>query len=399
MTWDDASVIRPIHPFPARMAPDLALSQLSSLDAGAVILDPMAGSGTVLRQASDLGLRAIGYDLDPLSVLMARVWTNRVDLAAVDRLANDVRRQAKDEAYAPAIPWIDRDPATRAFTEYWFGPAQRATLRRIAGALASAERDVDSAVVDVGRIALSRIIITKDQGASLARDVSHSRPHRVATESDFDVVAAYDRSIRYVRHRLSAEVPAGGVDVHLGDARNMAALSAASVDVVLTSPPYLNAIDYMRGHRMALVWLGYRVADLRRIRATSVGTEVGLREAQPQVAEVKGAMVQPGQLAPAPDAMVYRYASDLISLMKEIARVLRGSGEAILVVGNSCLGGSFIRNASGVVEAAAMAGMSITNTIERDLPTRHRYLPMPKATDSPLGKRMRTETILTFKLA
>lgn len=117
------------------------------------------------------------------------------------------------------------------------------------------------------------------------------------------------------------------------------------------------------------------------------------------MAEVKGAIVQPGQLAPAPDAMVYRYASDLISVMKEIARVLRDSGKAILVVGNSCLGGTFIRNSSGAIEAASVASLSVAGSIERDLPSRHRYLPMPRAADSPLGKRMRTETILTFKPA
>lgn len=65
--------IRTIHPFPARMAPELALSALASLKKGSIVLDPMAGSGTVLRQALALGHRAIGFDMDPLAVLMSRV--------------------------------------------------------------------------------------------------------------------------------------------------------------------------------------------------------------------------------------------------------------------------------------------------------------------------------------
>jgi hypothetical protein len=31
----------------------------------------------------------------------------------------------------------------------------------------------------------------------------------------------------------------------------------------------------MRGHRLSLVWLGYRLADLRRIRSDSIGAERG----------------------------------------------------------------------------------------------------------------------------
>jgi len=43
--------------------------------------------------------------------------------------------------------------------------------------------------------------------------------------------------------------------------------------VVLTSPPYLNAIDYMRCSKFSLVWMGHTIRELRNIRADSVGTE------------------------------------------------------------------------------------------------------------------------------
>src|SRR6185295_11269342 len=75
----EGCLTKPIHPFPARMAPGLALDSLSSLQAGSVVLDPMSGSGTVVRQASDLGLNGYGFDLDPLAVLMSNVWTTQVD--------------------------------------------------------------------------------------------------------------------------------------------------------------------------------------------------------------------------------------------------------------------------------------------------------------------------------
>jgi DNA modification methylase len=68
-------MIRTIHPFPARMAPELALETLNDLAANSVVLDPMSGSGTVIRQAAEMGHRPIGFDMDPLAVLMSQVWT------------------------------------------------------------------------------------------------------------------------------------------------------------------------------------------------------------------------------------------------------------------------------------------------------------------------------------
>jgi hypothetical protein len=66
------------------------------------------------------------------------------------------------------------------------------------------------------------------------------------------------------------------------------------------------------------------------------------------------------------------------------------------VVGNPCLKGAFIRNSGGVIKAAAMVGLRLMAQFERDLPNCNRYLPISSDKDKPLGKRMRTETILTF---
>jgi hypothetical protein len=85
--------------------------------------------------------------------------------------------------------------------------------------------------------------------------------------------------------------------------------------------------------------------------------------------------------------------------MAELARVLRRDGRAFLVVGNSCLRRVFIRNSEGFIAAGRMIGLRLTSHAERDLPTRKRYLPMPKLKKGSLGKRMRTENVLTFKLA
>src|SRR5712692_7663621 len=102
-------IAKSIHPFPARMAPELALAHLADLPEGQIVLDPMSGSGTVLRQASALGHLAYGFDVDPLAVLMSRVWTTAVDDATVEALFKDIMTDAK-KAKSVSLPWIDTDP-------------------------------------------------------------------------------------------------------------------------------------------------------------------------------------------------------------------------------------------------------------------------------------------------
>lgn len=389
---------RPIHPFPARMAPDLALDALAPLPKGSTILDPMVGSGTVLRQAVNLGHQAVGFDLDPLAVLMTRVWTTDVTERDIHREYKRLIRDAElIDLRSLKLPWVVSDRETSEFVNYWFGVKQRRSLQRLAYALYKRRQSRLSAsrraAVDVLAIALSRIIITKDKGASLARDASHSRPHKVMERSDYDVFLGFSRSVALVSNRVQGAVK-GNVDVRLGDARKLP-LKEASIDAVLTSPPYLNAIDYMRGHRLSLVWLGHKIDELRSIRGACIGAERAGTVSSFHVSHVVDAMLS-GQVLPSRFfSMIQRYAADLISMTAEIYRVLKNGGTATFVVGNSCLRDVFIRNADGMRVAGELAGLNFMKLIERDLPDGNRYLPITSF--GSLSRRMRTETVLTFR--
>ncbi|TPJ72805.1 hypothetical protein FJ419_27185 [Mesorhizobium sp. B2-6-2] len=388
-----------IHPFPARMAPELALHGLSGLSHGHVVLDPMTGSGTVCRQASDNGLRAIGLDMDPLAVLMTRTWTspqaNDVSRALVTEVITEARTLSEDVC----LDWIDADAETEAFTRFWFADRQRCHLRKIAAVLHHYREQRlsgnDAAALDIASLALSRIIVTKDNGASLARDVSHSRPHKVSETSGFDVWRGFELAANSITKKLEAEPPKGGVDVSRGDARSMAAVGDQTVDAVFTSPPYLNAIDYLRGHRLALVWLGHSLPELRGIRSNSIGAE--RRPDQSDSAEefmsIRAAIGTTEQLPSRFSNMIDRYVQDLRRLMAEVARVLKPGGQATFVIGNSCLRGVYIDNAGAVMKAGKQSGLLVESRLERDLPDANRYLPL---TSDQLGKRMRREVILIF---
>jgi hypothetical protein len=284
----------------------------------------MSGSGTVLRQAIALGHQAIGFDLDPLAVLMARVWTTPLAHADVLRELQLVLNEANEvDLRLCRLAWVSGDAETKEFILYWFAPEQRRALHRLAYVLAGRDKKrlgpKRRAAVDVLKLGLSRIIVTKDAGASLARDASHSRPHRVADESDYDVFVGFSKSVRQLLLRLG-EIGKCSALVHKGDARTMP-IKTGSIDAVVTSPPYLNAIDYMRGHRLSLVWLGYSITELRAIRASSIGAERGAEDSEANKSVVM-AMYSGNDLSGRHAGMIARYAQDLLDMTRQVHRVL-----------------------------------------------------------------------------
>jgi tRNA G10 N-methylase Trm11 len=386
-----------IHPFPARMAPEIVFKELEGLRSPKTILDPMSGSGTVLRASAELGHRAIGYDVDPLAVLMSRVWTTPINVDRLKKAAEKLVREAKGVRHE-RLPWIDNCSETRNYIGFWFRPEQARPLRRLSFVLARKS----GAVSDALRIALSRIIVTKERGASVARDTSHSRPHRVFFDNDFDVYKGFLQSVSRLAERLRPEGLRNSVEVVRGDARKLQELLPKSVDVIITSPPYLNAIDYFRGHRLSLVWLGYRIPQIRRFRSGSIGTENG--RAPVLTSETLKILLRgAGDIEKLPTrelGMVKRYAQDVLGFLQELVRVAKKGAKLLLVVGNSQLRKIAISNARINIAAAKMVGFEFVRKRERVLCTSSRYLPPPSSSGSAsLSRRMRTETLLTFSAA
>lgn len=376
-----------VHPFPARMAPELALAALESAPDDAVVLDPMCGSGTVLQHAREQGMSAFGYDIDPLAILVTRVTCTRVDAAYVEHAAERAVEDARRTRTA-ALPWIDSDPTTSAFVDFWFHPQQQAQLRRLASVL----HGRTGKVADVLRVALSRTIITKDAGASRARDVSHSRPHRVRDTNDYDVYKGFLQAVKKIAPLIDTPA-AGKVSVSRRDARRLPPSLRGQIDLVITSPPYLNAIDYMRGHRMSLVWLGHQIGQLSQLRSNSVGAE---RYPDDALGSVGIRAPRYRKLSPQQQGMLDRYAIDASALMGQLAGVLSPRGEAVVVVGDSTLSGSYVRNSLIIQKAAERSGLVLSDKQARPLPTSSRYLPPPASTSGALSKRMRHEVVMRF---
>ena len=393
-----------VHPFPARMAPSLALDVVSECQKPLRILDPMSGSGTVLAVARSKGHYTVGVDLDPLAVLISRVWTTAIDIEAVQDSASSViehaRRIFSSLPTRDAYP-KDADSETRQFTRYWFDDYARRQLASLATAI---EQTQETTIRDALWCAFSRLIISKQSGASLAMDLSHSRPHRKFRRAPAKPFRKFLSAVDRVASNcidIKCKDCAPDTQVYEGDARHLE-LKDKSVDLVITSPPYLNAIDYLRCSKFSLIWMGYSVGDIRRLRSTSVGTEVGMnacddRETQRILSDLE---LQP-TLQARQQAMLARYIYDMKLAVGESSRVLAGHGRAVYVVGENTVRGTFIPNAKIVEAVALAAGLNCTARRTRELPANRRYLPPPsnRSESATLGNRLRREVILTFRKA
>jgi SAM-dependent methyltransferase len=392
----------PVHPFPARMAPGIVLDIIAVEPEPIRVLDPMMGSGTVLAVARAHGHAAIGVDIDPLAVLLARVWTTPMDVGKVERKAAEVLERAKDDFSSrracEAYP-CSADSETRRFIRYWFDEYARRQLTSLAEAIQLVD---DNRVRDALWCAFSRLIITKQSGASLAMDLSHSRPHKVFSRAPVKPFNKFLAAVHHVLKNCICRDQRGrgpATRVSLGDARKLP-IASGTIDLVLTSPPYLNAIDYMRCSKFSLVWMGYTVGELGGIRTESVGAE----SADPGASEdedirkiITDLKLSP-RLSARNEAILAHYIEDMHNSVQEAQRVLSPGGKAVYVVGENTVRGTFIPNAKIVSAVAELSGLKVESRRARALPANRRYLPPPTARNAPeaLGGRMRREVILSF---
>jgi DNA modification methylase len=382
-----------IHPFPARMAPEIVLKNLELLKDGQNVLDPMVGSGMVLNTASRKNIKSYGVDLDPLAVLISKTTSTKIDIDVARKSLSDLiiklEKINKDTIF---LPWIDDDIETSNFIKYWFDKKQIQQLRKIVYFLVEQPITSDSAILDVLKISLSRLIITKEPKASLARDTAHSRPHRTILKNDFDIINALPNSLNHVLKALKPSEINCDSKVSIGNAQKLSQFKNNYFDMILTSPPYLNAIDYMRSHKFSLIWLGFTLAELRNIKTDAIGITKSIN---PKKFAKHTALLKKIKNYDLDSPMIQEYFIGLYTQLVESYRVLKYNGIASFVIGNSNIKENAIYNNKLLKIAATLAGFSFISEMKREIPNNRRYMPI--SGDSPLSKRMKMEYILTFK--
>ena len=139
--------------------------------------------------------------------------------------------------------------------------------------------------------------------------------------------------------------PSGQVTIpDNADARNLSAYDNNTFDLVLTSPPYLNAVDYPRTHQLEMYWLGLANGSLQPFKSLHVGTEVVFRR---QYATLHRTGCQPADeviqriyaIDPRRAFIATKYINDMITNLQQVYRVLKPGRAYVLVIGNNLVRG------------------------------------------------------------
>ena len=388
-----------IHAFAAKFPPQLPRTFIRQLTRpGATVLDPMMGSGTTVLEAALLGRRAIGVDLDPLAVRVSRVKTRCVDpdrlRTAGELVIANASALLRDRAALTTEIERRFDPATRDFLDFWFTPEAQYELLAL---LLSIENEPDTDGREVLEVVFSSIIITKSGGVSRARDLAHTRPHRVEGKTTRSAIAQFTIRLRKSIAALLA-LPADTlpVELHHADARELP-LDDESVDLVITSPPYANAIDYMRAHKFSLAWLGEPISALSALRASYIGAENSRGTiADDLPAGAARCISELAQRDRRKARVLQKYLVEMRAALAEMFRVLRAGAAAGIVVGPSTMRGIRVQTQEHLAEISAQLGFDVVGIGRRSLDRDRRMMPARwgNPTTNGIEQRMHEEFVI-----
>jgi len=351
--------------------------------------------------ARKLGHTGYGVDMDPLAVLMSRSATASYQRHRLDRLGTRVLTRAEEiRADLPrtSVPtMLGSSEEEKRFIRYWFPNNAQRQLYCLRQAI---RKESELALRNVAWAAFSSLIIAKATSVSYAIDIPRSRPHKNEDREIDSPFELWHRRFTQVVNRLpflDKDTETAEPSIEYGDARCLRQAND-SLDLVLTSPPYLNAIDYLRGHKFSLLWMGHALSSLRKTRGTMIGCERGMWKPNglpPSMEQDLTEAIDAARIR----AIARRYLSDLRYSMLEMKRVVRPGGLIAIVLGPSILDREEPDSIEITRVLAKSANLRFVTGVLRPLKKARRSLPPPDAVakKSELASRMSCEAIVVLR--
>jgi hypothetical protein len=302
------------HSYPARLHPETARRLVESFSPeGGRVLDPFCGSGTVLVEARQVGRQAFGIDANPLAVELATLKSQGSTPEFEEALLSAATAVA---AHANARRLAKLGPTRK------YGTADREVYDpHVLLELDGLRDGISKIEAHAVRRALSMVLsaaltkVSKRQGDTAPR----TAPKRLAGGFTIRFFETKAKDLVARLHDFSALLPASAPPAKcaVGDARDLSIMEPASLDLIVSSPPYPGVYDYFDHHELRLRWLGL---DERRFEAAEIGARRRL----------SGLGFQ---------AAVQRWETEFGACLDAFREVLAPHGSITLVIADSVLGG------------------------------------------------------------
>ncbi|MFH1785696.1 MAG: hypothetical protein ABH842_04675 [Candidatus Micrarchaeota archaeon] len=308
---------KPIHGwfwYKEGFAPEIVEYSIKKFGQPKSILDPFCGVGTTLLTAKNLGIQSMGMDASTLAVFISKTKTDDYSSEDIEnaRLFLEKRLQPTPSD----IRWnFELFDVRAAFPKR--NHNEILVLRE------AIEKEGDR-VRNLLLLALLSVlpqasIVLKDGGVLKIMKNKRALPAR----------EIFRRRVKKMLRDLETQKQGHGSQVYLGDARG-SDIESESIDLIATSPPYLNNIDYSKVYGLELSLLNMSKAEASEVRMRAVRSFIGK---QMDVGEMPEEVGEIGRTIP----IIGTYFRDMELAINEMYRVLNDNGEAHITVSNSVI--------------------------------------------------------------
>jgi DNA modification methylase len=325
------------------------------------VLDPFMGSGTTAVEAVLGGATPYGVEIDPLARLISDVRIAGYGLIGIqeirriyERVSRYWHRTKPDWELAPRLHNV----------RYWFDDQQFEELLRLKTSIYRWTQD-DRLARDFFRIVLADMIRPCSRAERQTLKPYISKKYKKTPSS---VGEAFDKSFEaHARaihdFELSTEADRATQISWLGhDATNFELRD--HIDVAITSPPYTNALDYVRCIKIESAWADCGDDDtFIRLKRGQVGDD---GRKGPDIPAEVASLVAPAyeEIArkdPARAATVAQYFADMWKNLSSVFDALRPGGCYHLIVGDSEIRGTEVPTHEYIAELGKLIGFEWSN--------------------------------------
>ena len=327
-----------------------------------VILDPFCGVGTTLLQAIRRGYNAVGFEINPYPALAARIKldASTINLTELDSVLTRMQKVCAEWRSKPAPPGVSAPPLRSRLP--FFSPAVHTQVLHL---LAFIEGIENALIADLIRAAFGAVMVGFSN-YSYEPSLTSRPAAGKATIEDADVGQIMLAKLRQMRadiillqdesrRRAFGEGRVINSDFFSADGE----VETGTVNLMITSPPYMNNYHYVRNTRPQLYWLNFISSpnEHKHLETNNFGQFwQSVRDAEiidlsfehQELAQIlkqlretrieKGAYGGPGWAN-----YVAVYFNDCLRFMSRLKRVLARGAVGVIVIGNSIIQGIDIR--------------------------------------------------------